>query len=214
MTQMDTNKSRMMNGISYSCLFVTFVAASLCFYGCGPRLKPADNSQRINAGVEIIPEAVLAAEKISPSHQGTSTDQLDLIDVINDSNQQHYKLVELLRSSGLVPLLQQTGPYTVMAPTDDAFAKLPPGVFERLLQPAHHQQLVDFVDYHLLVGRISFAEMLQTNGQVPTIAGPKIIIKGIDDKAMVNDANVIRSDSSAANGVVHWIDHVLIPPSS
>ena len=214
MTQMVTKKSRMKNGFSCSSLFVSFVALSFFLQGCGPTRKPADNSQKINAGIEIIPEAVLAAQKIAPSHQSTTADQLDLIDVISDSDQKHYKLVELLRSSGLVPLLQQTGPYTLMAPTDEAFNKLPPGVVDRLLLPSHHAQLVQFMKYHLLAGRISFTEMLQTNGQVTTLDGPRVIIKGIDDKAMVNDANVLRSDSTAANGVVHWIDHVLIPPES
>jgi uncharacterized surface protein with fasciclin (FAS1) repeats len=196
------------------CSRSTWFILLACIAGCGPTRKPIDNSQKINAGVQIIPEAVLAAQKITPVHHGTAGDQIDLIDVISDSGQKHYTLVELLRTAGMVPLLQKTGPYTLMAPTDEAFDKLPPGVIDRLMLPANHQQLVDFLKYHLLAGRISFAEMLQTNGQVPTVDGPKIIIKGIDDKAMVNDANVIRSDSSAGNGVVHWIDHVLIPPSA
>ena len=182
--------------------------------GCHQTARPMDTSQRINAGVEIVPEAVLAAEKMSPKPHDVSSDQLDLIDVINGSDQKHYKLIEALRASGFVPLLQQSGPYTIMAPTDEAFDKLPPGVFDRLLLPAHHQQLVAFLKYHLLTGRITFAQMLETNGQIPTLAGPNVIVKGIDNKAMVNDANVLRSDSTAANGVVHWIDHVLIPPAS
>jgi uncharacterized surface protein with fasciclin (FAS1) repeats len=187
-------------------------AIAMSLSACAPTPKPIDNSQRINAGIEIVPEAVLAAQRIPPSDRATTGDQLDLIDVISDSDQKHYKLIELLRESGLVPMLQSTGPYTILAPTDDAFNKLPPGVLDRLMQPAHHDQLVAFLKYHILPGRIELADMLQTNGQIPTLGGANVIIKGIGDKAMVNDANVIRSESSAANGVVHWVDNVMIPP--
>ena len=163
-------------------------------------------------GVNIVPEAVLASLKIPPSDQPTASNQPDLIDVISTADQKHYTLVELLRGSGLVPMLQQAGPYTILAPTDDAFEKLPPGVVDRLLLPSHHAELVSFVKYHLLAGRIGFSEILQTNGQVPTLAGQKVVIRGIGDKAMINDANILRTDTSASNGAVHWIDSVLLPP--
>ncbi len=172
-----------------------------------------DNSQKINAGVNIVPEAVLASMKNLPSDRPTSLDEPDLIDVISASDEKHYTLVALLRGSGLVPTLQQAGPYTILAPTDEAFDKLPPGVVDRLLSPSHHAALVAFVRYHLLGGRVSFSDMLQTNGQVPTLQGGRVVIKGVGDKAMVNDANVLRSDASACNGNVHWIDSVLLPPA-
>ena len=192
-------------------LFVFLVIALLA--GCTPTPKVISDAPRVNAGVNIVPDAVLAAQKVAPSSQATNSDLPDLIDVINDSDQTHYTLIELLRESGLVPTLQQAGPYTVLAPTDQAFAKLPPGVIDRLLLPAHHDQLVAFVKYHLLQGSITLADMLQTNGQIPTLAGPTVVVKGIDSKAMVNDANVLRSDTAATNGVVHWIDSVLLPPA-
>jgi uncharacterized surface protein with fasciclin (FAS1) repeats len=184
----------------------------IAMIGCSPKPATMDTSQRINAGVNIVPTAVLAAEKEVPSKKPASGD-VDLIDVISDSDEPHYKLIEVLRESGLVPLLQEQGPYTILAPTDDAFAKLPPGVLDRLLLPSHHTDLVNFVNFHLLKGRITESEMIQTNGQVPTLAGPSIVIKGTGSKVMVQDANVIRSDSAASNGAVHWIDTVLIPPT-
>ncbi len=191
---------------------LTLFLCLLFLLGCDPPPPVADNSQHVNAGVDIVPEAVLAAQKQAPSNHDVVGDQLDLIDVISDSDEKHYTMIELLRTSGLVPLLQRSGPFTVLAPTDEAFGKLPPGVLDRLMQPAHHRQLVDFVKYHLLDGRITMADLLQTNGQVPTLDGPAVTIKGIGEKAMVNDANVIRSETSAANGVVHWLDNVLLPP--
>jgi uncharacterized surface protein with fasciclin (FAS1) repeats len=179
---------------------------------CGPTQKPIDTSG-INGGVQIIPEAVVAAQKITPSDIPTQADQQDIIDVISDSDEPHYTLIELLRDSGLVPLLQQDGPYTVLAPTDDAFSKLPPGVIDRLKQPAHRAELVQFMKMHILPGKISVDDMLLTNGPVKTLANGDVIVKGIDSKVMVDDANVLKSDSSAANGVVDWIDHVILPPA-
>jgi uncharacterized surface protein with fasciclin (FAS1) repeats len=172
-----------------------------------------DTSQRINAGVNILPEAMLASQKMTPSSVPTSIDQPDLIDVINDSDQKHYTLIQLLRASGLIPVLQQAGPYTLFAPTDEAFAKLPPGTIDRLLQPAHHTELVSLLRYHVLKGNLAMADLLQTDGLVSTLGGQKVVVKGIDGKVMVNDVNVIRSDPGAENGTVHWVDGVLIPPT-
>ena len=179
---------------------------------CSPRPVAVDTSQRINSGVNILPDAVLASMKEKPSTAPTGDEVLDLIDVMQDSEIHHSKWVEVLRTAGLVPTLQEVGPYTVLAPTDEAFDKLPPGVLDQLLLPSHHAQLLAFAKFHLLKGRIDADAMLHTNGRVPTLAGPDVIIKGIGGKIVVLDANVLRSDSIASNGVVHWIDNVLIPP--
>ena len=118
----------------------------------------------------------------------------------------------MLRTAGCIPLLEEAGPYTIFAPTDAAFAKLPPGTLDELLKPANHAELVRFAKYHLMTGRLTANDLLHTNGSVKTLAGPTVIIKGIDDKVMVNDANVTRTDTAASNGIIHWIDGVLIPP--
>lgn len=191
-------------------LFFSFALLAL-LTGCLPAPQVVDNSKNTNAGVNIVPQAVVASMKISPSTSPTTTVQPDLIDLISAPDQKSYTFIELLRTSGLVPTLQQAGPYTVFAPTDDAFNKLPPGVIDRLLLPSHRAALVAFVKYHLLNGRVDAADLQQTNGQLPTLHGNKLIVRGIDNKVMINDANVIRSDSSATNGAVHWIDTVLLP---
>jgi uncharacterized surface protein with fasciclin (FAS1) repeats len=189
---------------TFAFIFVT-IAAGLS--ACTPAPKSINNSQRINAGIDIVPEAVLASQKIPPSNQ-SSNDQSDLIDLLSDSTAKNHQMIDLLKAAGMEAKLRETGPFTILAPTDEAFNKLPPGVLDRL--KSHHDQLVAFLNYHILPGRIEFADMLQTNGQIATIGGANVIVKGIGDKAMVNDANVIRSESSAANGVVHWVDNVLI----
>ncbi len=197
--------------------------------GCLPKPKETDQSQLINGGVNIVAAPVLAAERQPPSTAPVDRGGENLIDVVSDSDQKHYDLIEVLRESGLVPLLQKQGPFTLFAPTDAAFDKMPPGLLQNLLRPEHHAQLVRFAQYHLLRGRVGFNDLLQTNGQVQTLDGPPttvavgansparpmgsaLIIKGFTNKVMVNDCNVLRTDTAAENGVVHWIDGVLIPP--
>jgi uncharacterized surface protein with fasciclin (FAS1) repeats len=205
------------------------VIACAALAGCLPNPQLTDTSQLINGGVNIVPEPVLAAEKQHPSTAPILRVGNDLVETIQESDQKHYDIVEVLRVSGLVPLLQTAGPYTIFAPTDAAFDKMPPGLLDEVLLPKNHDQLVRFVKYHLLRGRVDADALLHTNGQVQTMDGPPtsptvgansaarpmgsaVIIRGVDGKVMVNDANVIRTDTAANNGIIHWIDGVLIPP--
>jgi uncharacterized surface protein with fasciclin (FAS1) repeats len=186
------------------------ILAALLLAGCTP--PPANKAPEVNAGVNIIPPATLAAETEHPDITQSPDDSApDLIAVLSRSDQSHEKILKALRLSGLVPELQKVGPFTLLAPTDEAFDKFPPGTFDRLLLPANHAQLRQLLLYHLLNGRITLKAMLDTNGQVPTLAGGDVIIKGIDNKVMINDVNVIRADDSASNGVIYWLDGVLIP---
>jgi uncharacterized surface protein with fasciclin (FAS1) repeats len=181
--------------------------------GCAPERKVRDTSLDASAGVNIVPEAILASEKIPPSTKPTDDTRPDLISVLSQSPQHHEQILRALRMTDMVPMLREQGPFTLFAPTDEAFAKLPPGTLDRLLQ--NPRRLRALLEYHMLPGRITFTQILQTNGQVATLAGPKqkLIIRGIDRKVMVNDANVIRSEQSASNGVIHWIDGALFPQS-
>ena len=128
-------------------------AVALTVAGCLPEPRLKDNSQLINGGVNIVPATVLAAEKEHPSTAPVPRVGLDLIQTIEGSDQKHYHLIQLLRLSGLVPTLQTAGPYTIFAPTDAAFDKLPPGRFDDLLKPENHDKLVRFARYHLLRAR-------------------------------------------------------------
>ena len=89
-----------------------FFAAIALVSGCLPVPKAVDPNARVNAGVNILPDAVLAAQKYPPSNRPTDNSSADLIDVISDSDQNHFDMIELLRKSGLVPTLQSVGPYT------------------------------------------------------------------------------------------------------
>jgi uncharacterized surface protein with fasciclin (FAS1) repeats len=178
--------------------------------GCSQKPSPSNPSAVNNGGVDIVPQAVLASLKMPPDSQPAPVDQADLLQVLSNSQQSHQKTLLALRRSGLDAMLQTAGPWTLLAPTDAAWDKLPPGTLDRLLQPANQHRLVSLLQFHLLNGEISLAEMVRTNGSLATLAGPKVLVNGIDGKVMVNDANVVHSET-ACNGVIHWIDGVLIP---
>lgn len=187
-----------------------FAVVLLTLAGCGPDRRPPEKPV-VNAGVNIVPEAILASEKITPSTQPTDTNRPDLIQVLSQSQQHHQMILRALRTCDLASQLREKGPFTLLAPTDEAFSKLPPGTLDRLL--ARPEQLGALLRYHLLTGRILYKDLLATNGQVSASSGQTLIIRGIDSNVMVNDTNVIQSENSPSNGAIHWIDGVLLPPS-
>jgi uncharacterized surface protein with fasciclin (FAS1) repeats len=186
------------------------VLSAVLLAGCTPPPPTVDRSADANAGVNIIPAAILASEKQPPDISESSGP--DLVQVLSQSQQNHEKILKALRLCGLIPELQKTGPFTLLAPTDEAFDKLPPGTLDRLFLPANIHQLRALLLYHLLDGRIPLKALQDTNGQVPTLAGESVVIKGIDNKVMVNDVNVIRAENGASNGIIYWLDGVLLPP--
>ena len=124
-------------------------------------------------------------------------------------------LVAALGAAGLVETLSGEGPYTVFAPTDDAFAKLPEGTVEALLQDI--PQLTNILLYHVVPGKVMAADVVKLDGQMVDTAleGAQIKITVDGDKVMLNDdVMVIITDIEAANGVIHVIDAVLLPPAS
>lgn len=179
-----------------------------------PPRSPPSAAQTLNAGVNLLPAAVLAAEKIPPDTTQPAPDngQPDLVQVVQQSSMDHQMVLRALRLSGLVPLLQQAGPWTLLAPTDQAFSKLPPGTMARLFSPGREPELRALMQYHLLRGRITASDMLACNGIITTLSGAPIVVRGIDRKITINDSNVLQSSDQASNGSIHWIDGVLLPP--
>jgi len=125
-------------------------------------------------------------------------------------------LAKALDTAGLVPTLQGPGPYTVFAPTDEAFAKLPSGKLDNLLQPENRVALMSFLTYHVLVGASkaeAFVEM-EDGASVDTVNGAKVTVRTLADGTVtVNGAYVVSADVMASNGVIHAVDEVLMPPS-
>lgn len=123
------------------------------------------------------------------------------------SNSSFTTLVAAVRAAGLVDTLSGPGPFTVFAPTDDAFAKLPAGTVEGLL--ADKDKLTAVLTYHVLAGKVSAADAA-TVTSATTVQGGELAIDA-SDGVKVNDATVVIADVAADNGVIHAIDTVLIP---
>eukprot|EP00978_Attheya_sp_CCMP212_P032405 scaffold126343_cov57-Attheya_sp.AAC.2 len=136
----------------------------------------------------------------------------DIVDVA-DSNG-FTTLVAAVTAAGLVATLQGDGPFTVFAPDDDAFAALPVGFIEYLLEPDSKDELTAVLLYHVLAGEVDSATAIGLDGSsVPTVGTENITISLMVDSLMINDATVIGADVEASNGVIHVIDKVLYPPS-
>lgn len=119
-------------------------------------------------------------------------------------------LATALQAAGLVNTLKSKGPFTVFAPTDEAFAKLPPGTVEDLLKPENKEKLVAILTYHVVPGRVLAAQVIKMTS-AKTVNGQPIIISVNDGTVMVDNAKVIKTDILCSNGVIHVIDSVLLP---
>ncbi|GGA38890.1 fasciclin domain-containing protein [Okeania sp. KiyG1] len=118
-------------------------------------------------------------------------------------------LAAALEAAGLVEVLQEEGPFTVFAPTDEAFAALPPGLVEDLLRPENEDTLIDVLTYHVVFGEVMSGDL--ESGKVRTIEGDDIYVRVSNAGVKVNNANVIIPDVPATNGVIHVIDSVILP---
>ena len=119
-------------------------------------------------------------------------------------------LATALKAAGLVDTLKGKGPFTVFAPTDEAFRKLPAGTLEKLL--ADKAQLTKVLAYHVVAGKVMAADVVKLT-EAKTVEGAPVKIWAKDGKVKVNDANVVKTDVVASNGVIHVIDSVILPPA-
>jgi transforming growth factor-beta-induced protein len=119
-------------------------------------------------------------------------------------------LVAAVTAAGLADTLKGAGPFTVFAPTDDAFAKLPKGTVEGLLKDT--PKLKDILLYHVVPGKVMAADVAKLS-TAKTVEGKPVTLKVDGNKVMVNDAKVIIADLPASNGVIHVLDKVILPPS-
>ena len=118
-------------------------------------------------------------------------------------------LVAAVKAAGLVETLQGKGPFTVFAPTDEAFAKLPPGTVESLLKPENKEKLVAILTYHVVPGKVMAADVKTM--KVKTVNGKELSIVVAGGKVTVDNAKVVATDVPASNGVIHVIDTVVLP---
>jgi uncharacterized surface protein with fasciclin (FAS1) repeats len=119
--------------------------------------------------------------------------------------------VTACKAANMEAVLNGDGPYTVFAPSNDAFAALPQGTLESLLKPENKDQLVKILKYHVVPGKVLSDDVGQ--GKTPTVQGEELDIAVSNDMVMVNGAIVTKADVEASNGVIHVIDQVIMPPS-
>lgn len=136
----------------------------------------------------------------------------DIVDVAVSAGQ-FTTLAAALDAAGLVETLKGDGPFTVFAPTDAAFAKLPEGTVETLLKPENKDQLIAILTYHVVPGKVLAKDVVKIDSAT-TVNGQALAVAVTDGGVRLNQANVIKTDIKASNGVIHVIDEVVLPPNS
>jgi uncharacterized surface protein with fasciclin (FAS1) repeats len=133
----------------------------------------------------------------------------DIVDTAVSAGQ-FKTLVTAVSEAGLVDTLKGKGPFTVFAPTDDAFAKLPEGTVASLLLPENKAKLVAILTYHVVPGKVLAKDVVKLS-QAATVQGSSVDIRVEDGKVYVDDAQVVKTDIHCSNGVIHVIDSVILP---
>lgn len=149
---------------------------------------------------------LVAASAFGGSYGKNKSDLVDTAVAAGDFS----TLATALAAGDLVDTLKSKGPFTVFAPTDAAFAKLPAGTVEDLLKPENREQLVSILTYHVVPGRVEAADVVKLSS-AETVNGETLSIRVEGDTVYVNDARVVSTDIGATNGVIHVIDTVILP---
>ena len=155
-----------------------------------------------------------AASALTLNSQAQMSSKSKLVDIVDLAVSQETlsTLVAAVKAGGLVETLKGSGPFTVFAPTNDAFKALPAGTLESLLKPENKQQLVEILTYHVVSGKVMSTD-LKDGMKAKTVQGGEVKIGVSKDGVTVNEAKVTKADVVASNGVVHVIDKVILPPA-
>ena len=159
----------------------------------------------ISAALLLAAAPLAFADDHSMSNKGTG----DIVEVAVAAGQ-FGTLAKALTAAGLVDTLKGDGPFTVFAPTDAAFAKLPAGTLESLLQPANKDKLVSILTYHVVAGKVAASDVVKLD-EATTVNGAAVDIQVNGSTVMVDGATVTATDIAASNGVIHVIDSVILP---
>ncbi|HEV7298796.1 MAG TPA: fasciclin domain-containing protein [Tepidisphaeraceae bacterium] len=156
--------------------------------------------------VSLAPSNVFAQDMMQPTET-----KKDIIETATGPGMQEVTtVVAAIKAADLVETLKGKGPFTVFAPTNAAFEKLPAGTVESLLKPENKEKLKSILLYHVHAGAGVMAKDVKTMS-LSTAQGGTLDVKAEDGNVMINDAKVIKTDVVASNGVIHWIDTVLMP---
>jgi uncharacterized surface protein with fasciclin (FAS1) repeats len=178
-----------------------YVFGALMLFGCTSNDQNNDASETMTAETETMAEETPMANE-NPN-----------IVVLASQTPELSTLVQALQAADLVSALEGNGPFTVFAPTNEAFAALPAGTLENLMKPENKQQLVDILTYHVAEGNVKSGD-LSNNMMVKTLNGKQLKVMLNGDQVMINDATVKMPDVEASNGVVHMVDKVIMPASN
>ena len=155
----------------------------------------------------------LGANAAIAGHHGDKQygDKKDIVDTAVAAGQ-FETLAAALTAAGLVDTLKGDGPFTVFAPTDEAFAKLPEGTVENLLKPENKDQLIAVLTYHVVPGKVMAKDVVKLDSAT-TVNGADVTIAANDAGVKVDGANVVKTDIKTSNGIIHVIDSVILPTS-
>jgi len=168
--------------------------------------------------LSIVAVTAISAASFAPAHAGncnsgvsaeTAGAKADIVDTAMGAGSFN-TLVAAVKAADLVDALKSEGPFTVFAPTDEAFAALPEGTVEALLLPENKDQLISILTYHVVAGEVP-ASVAVTLEDAETLNGQSFHLKVKKDALFINDAKVVEADIKTSNGVIHVIDKVLIP---
>jgi uncharacterized surface protein with fasciclin (FAS1) repeats len=164
-------------------------------------------NRSLRAGVAALSLSLIAST--SALAWGSKAPTKDIVDTAVSAGS-FKTLTTALKAAGLVETLKGKGPFTVFAPTDEAFAKLPAGTVESLLKPANKQKLTGILTYHVVAGNVKAADVVKLSS-AKTLNGQSVTIKTVGGKVLINGATVVKADIAATNGTIHVIDTVLMP---
>jgi uncharacterized surface protein with fasciclin (FAS1) repeats len=156
------------------------------------------------------PSGTMSKPAMSKPAKAPAAKKMTIVDVAA-KNGSFKTLVAAIKAAGLVETLSGPGPFTVFAPTDAAFAKLPKGTVKDLLKPENKEKLAQILTYHVVAGSVAAKEIKP--GKVATVAGGELTLAVKGKRVKVNNANVIIADIKTSNGIIHVIDKVMMPPA-
>jgi uncharacterized surface protein with fasciclin (FAS1) repeats len=158
--------------------------------------------------------SVRADDKMAKDDKGMMHGNKDIIEIATGAGMSEVStVVTAIKAAGLVDTLKGAGPFTVFAPTNAAFAKLPAGTVEDLLKPENKEKLKALLLYHVHAGDAIKAADVKTM-KLTTANGADLQVTADANGVMINNAKVIKTDVMAKNGVIHWVDTVLMPPAA
>ena len=164
-------------------------------------------NRSLRAGAAALTLSLLASTSVFAG--GSTVATKDIVDTAVSAG--NFKtLTAALDAAGLVETLKGKGPFTVFAPTDAAFAKLPEGTVKSLLKPENKQKLTSILTYHVVAGNVKAADVIKLTS-AKTLNGQPVTIKTVGGKVMINNATVVKADIATSNGTIHVIDTVLMP---